>query len=336
MARNNAFYHRFLDLNAASLNVYSKNIIKRLWVSLKALWILIFLKDRNIFIHQGSLLVLFPVFLMRISFLRKVVFYLLNHLASRNRLTLEVNDLPYEQSIDLELDVDYTYKLLQDGFYTIKGCHYIFASNAMAEYVAEKYSIQGKYFKVIINGAPEVSNHTVIFDEQKWITSTSTKYVYAGSLNKGRQIEELLAIFKENENNLLIILGNNGEWLKEIDLPTNIIYLGNFEEKEAHYLVSKCDIGIIPYREERFYYNLCFPTKASFYLTAGVPILTTPLKELQQVFKDKKALLFVPFINWHTTIKNLDNTEIIIMKESAKKIKDSYSWKAILNENKFD
>ncbi|RED19603.1 glycosyltransferase involved in cell wall biosynthesis [Flavobacterium cutihirudinis] len=336
MARNNAFYQRFLDLNAVSLNVYSKSIIKRLWMSIKALWVLIFLKNKNIFIHQGSLFVLFPVFLMRISFFKKWIFYLLNRLARRNKFMLEVNDLPYEQSIDLELHIDDIYKLLQDRLYTIKGCYYIFASNEMASYAALKYSIQDKYFKVIINGAPELFDCPAIFNDEKWITSTDIKFVYAGSLNKGRQIEDLLTIFRENKNNLLIILGNNGEWLKTLDLPANIIYLGNFEEREAHYLVSKCDVGIIPYNEERFYYNLCFPTKVSFYLTAGLPILTTPLKELQQVFKDKKALLFVSFTNWSTTIKNLNTSEILIMKESVKNIKDSYSWKAILNENKFD
>jgi glycosyltransferase involved in cell wall biosynthesis len=281
-------------------------------------------------------MVLFPVFLMRISLLRKSVFYLLNQVSRKNKLIIEVNDLPYEQSIDLELAVHDIHRVLQDGFYTVKRCHYIFASNEMASYIASKYSIEPMYSNVIINGAPQLCDYSSVFTKEEWMHSTKTKFVYAGSLNKGRQIEDLLDVFSENEANLLIVLGNEGEWLKEIQLPKNIIYLGNFEENEAHYLVSKCDIGIIPYNADRFYYNLCFPTKVSFYLTAGLPILSTPLKELQQVFKNEGIVLFVPFADWKSILPNISKKEVAIMKESVQMIKESYSWKTLLNKNKFD
>lgn len=334
MARNHAFYEKFLSLNAIQINVYSKHISQRLLKAVRTILLMIFARNKNLFIHQGSLLVLFPVFFMKIPFLRKLVFYLLNHVANRNKLIVEVNDLPYEQSIDLELEVLEIYNTFQDNLYNIKGCHYIFASNEMAFYVCSKYSIEDVYCNVIINGGPQLFDYSSVFTNEKWIKSEKIKFVYAGSLNKGRQIEDLLYIFSKDDNNLLIILGNEGEWLKTIELPENIIYLGNFKEKEAHYLVSKCDIGIIPYNEKRFYYNLCFPTKVSFYLTAGISVLSTPLKEIQQVFKGNEALLFVPFANWTTVIKNMTKGDVIIMKESVKTIKDLYSWNAILNDSK--
>lgn len=336
MARNKAFYEKFLSLKAIQINVYSKNIAKRFWMALRTLLLLIFTRNKNLFIHQGSLLVLFPIFFMKIPFLRKLVFSLLNRAAKRNKLILEVNDLPYEQSIDLELEVHEIYKIIQDGFYSIKECHYVFASNEMAAYISSKYSIKELYINVIINGAPQLCDYSSIFTNEQWVNSEKTKFVYAGSLNKGRQIEDLLNIFSKDQHNLLIVLGNEGEWLNAVELPENIIYLGNFQEKEAHYLVSKCDIGIIPYNEDRFYYNLCFPTKVSFYLTAGLPILSTPLKELQQVFKNEAALLFVSFDKWSTVIENISKNEVMIMKESAKIIKESYSWKFLLNKGKID
>lgn len=336
MARNRAFYERFSSLDAIRINVYSRNLFKRLGVAVKTLFVLIFIRNRVVFIHQGSLMVLFPVLLMRMSFLRKSVFYLLNQVSNKNKLIIEVNDLPYEQSIDLELTVHNIHKILQDGLYTIKRCHYIFASNEMASYVCSKYSIEPMYSDVIINGAPQLCDYSSTFANEEWIHSAKTKFVYAGSLNKGRQIEDLLLVFSEDDENLLIVLGNEGEWLKSIELPKNIIYLGNFEEDKAHYLVSKCDIGIIPYNADRFYYNLCFPTKVSFYITAGLPILSTPLKELQQVFKNERMIVFVPFAEWKSALINISKKEVLLMKKSVEIIKDSYSWKTLLKKNKFD
>ncbi|MEA9413125.1 hypothetical protein [Flavobacterium sp. PL02] len=272
---------------------------------------------------------------MKIVFFRKIVFYLLKKISSRNKLILEVNDLIYEQSIDLELVVDDFFSFLQDKLYTIENCNYIFASNEMKHYVSEKYSILPKYSTVIVNGAPELCDYSFMFNNEEWMNTDKLKFVYAGSLNKGRQIEDLLAVFDNDKDNLLIVLGNEGEWLEEIELANNIFYLGNFEEKIAHYLVSKCDIGIIPYNEDRFYYNLCFPTKVSFYLTAGLPIFSTPLKELQNVFYNDDVILFNSFSDWKNVIMNIDKKYIEKMKKSTDLIKNKYQWDFLLKRFDF-
>ncbi|KQB41544.1 putative Glycosyltransferase [Flavobacterium aquidurense] len=336
MSRNNAFYKRVSDLDALKINIYSKNIFKRFWFAVKTICTLYFIKNRSILIHQGSLWILFPVFFMKANFFQKLVFHLLAKVSKNNKLTIEVNDLVYEQSIDLELFVDDFFSFLQQRLYTIKDCYYIFASHEMKYYTSKKYNILSKYSSVIINGAPELKDYSIIYNDEKWMESDKKKFVYAGSLNKGRQIEDLLTIFTDNEDNLLIVLGNEGEWLNEIKLPKNIIYLGNFEEGIAHYIVSKCDIGIIPYNENRFYYNLCFPTKVSFYITAGLPVLCTPLKELQNVFYNDDAILFNSFSNWKNIIKDIDKEHIIKMKKATDLIKKSYQWDFVLQSLKFE
>jgi hypothetical protein len=332
MARNKAFYEKFSSLGTNLLNVYNANLIKRFFVLIKVIFIFSFIKNKIIFIHQGTLLYLFSIFFLRFKLIRRFAFFLLNYVSKYNKLILEVNDLPYEQSKDLELNVDFIFKILEDEFYTIKNCNYIFASNEMEKYVCLKYSIPSNYSKVIINGAPQVQDYSSVFKNEKWMESEKCKFVYAGSLNRGRQIDELLNIFNEDENNMLIVFGSEGEWLNDIDLPKNIIFLGNFEESKAHYLVSRCDFGIIPYAEDRFYYNLCFPTKVSFYLTAGLPILATPLKELEQVFKNDKMILFVPFNNWKNEIKKIDRNKSLRMKEFVNIDKKFYYWPSILND----
>lgn len=335
MARNKAFYEAFNDLRGKMFNIYTKNTLSRFWISFKAFILLLFIKNKTVFIHQGALLFLFSMVLLRIIFFRKIIFCLLNRVSKNNKLVIEINDLIYEQSIDLELKVDEIFKILQKNIFAIKNCNYVFASNEMESYVISKYSIPSKNSSVIVNGAPKVKDCSLVVKNEKWMDCNKNKFVYAGSLNKGRQIEDLLNVFASQDNSLLIILGSDGEWLNNVELPENIIYLGNHEESEAHYIVSKCDIGLIPYNAHRFYYNLCYPTKASFYLTAGLPILSTPLKELRNVFQDKGVFLFNDFKDWGGVIDGIDKNVILKMKQEVDFIKEKFYWESLLRKVEF-
>ncbi|MGM8362797.1 glycosyltransferase [Flavobacterium sp. ARAG 55.4] len=336
MARNNAFYEAFNNLNFRLLNVHTKYSIGRLWMTLKAVWILATARNKTIFIHQGTLFFIFSMFLLRKNSFREKIFSFLNKVARYNKLIIEINDLVYEQAIDLELEVDEVFKILQDLMFTIPECNYVFASNEMKCYVNSKYFLDSSKSSVVLNGAPKVQDYSDTIKNKKWIDSNKVKYVYAGSLNKGRQIEELLDIFKTNENCLLIILGSDGEWINNILLPQNILYLGNYQEKEAHYIVSKCDIGIIPYNSDRFYYNMCYPTKASFYLAAGLPILSTKLKEMQNIFENKGVFLFSDFKNWSQLIEELDYNTLKNMQNKVNLVKEEFYWEKLLNDYKYN
>ena len=335
MSRNSAFYNRMCDFDCEKINAYHNSILMRLIYSLKIILLLFVLRNRKIVIHQQTLWILFPVLFMKKIYIRELVFQLLAKVSLNNKLIIEINDLIYEQSIDLQLNVNESFVILQDKLYTIKNCNYIFASNEMERYVLNKYSLNPAFSSVIVNGGPELTDCSGKFVKQDWLSSTKLKYVYAGSLNKGRQIEELIKIFNGDQNTLLIILGNEGDWLKDIPLSDNVIYLGNFREEIAHFIVSKCDIGLIPYNQNRFYYNLCFPTKVSFYLTAGIPVLSTPLLEIQNVFLGKGVILFKPIAEWREYFKSISNEKIIEMKRSVFLIEGMYNWKYLLKAFNF-
>lgn len=329
-SRNNAFRQYFVSNNTLAPLIYSKKTIIRFGYLLNVLRIIIFSRGNEIFIHQGTFLVIFPLPVLRFNCIRKTVFLLTQRLANRNKVTIEINDLPYEQAKDLELFVDENYKTVQDKLYSINNAKYIFASHEMGKYVKSKFYLD---YNVIINGSNAVQDFSESFVLDECFASEKMKYIYAGGLNKGRQIEDLISIFNCRED-ILILIGEWGEWLKNYNLSKNIYYLGKFEEKYAHYLASKCDIGIIPYDENRFYYNICYPTKASFYITAGIPFLSTPLKELQNVFGQTGIAYFVTFKKWESFIENFDKSDLKTVKEKIKKEKSKFYWKELL-ENYF-
>jgi hypothetical protein len=325
-SRNKAFRDAFNEVNAILVNVYSSNLLVRFFYLLNTLRILLFSKSNTIFIHQGALVVLFPYPILKQYWIRALVFRLIKYTSKRNDLTIEVNDLPYEQAKDLELPVLELYKVFQDSLYSLKKAKYIFASHEMGKYVNNKFKLN---YEVIINGSNELREIEYPENIHPCFDSRETKFIYAGGLNKGRQIELLISKFSD-KNEILILIGEWGEWLLDYNLSKNIFYLGKFNEEYAHYLTSKCDVGIIPYDERRFYYNICYPTKASFYITAGIPFLSTPLLELKNIFEESGMVFFVPFKDWSFFIENFNKKSLIGIKENINRQKQRFYWKELL------
>jgi hypothetical protein len=326
-SRNKAFRQAFLDRKASIKAVYDSNPLIRLFYGLNVLMLLLISKGNQIFVHQGSLIVLFPMPIIKFGWIRKLVFKLLQHAADRNTITVEVNDLPYEQSKDLELPVRQLDKVFQERLYSLKNTHYVFASHEMGRYVNEKYNL---HYSVVINGSDRVKDFSNSDAAPACLDSLETKYIYAGGLNKGRQIELLISKFRDRKE-ILILIGEWGDWLLDYELPANIFYLGKFQEDYAHYLTSKCDIGLIPYDENRFYYNICYPTKASFYITAGIPFLSTPLEELKNVFENTGMVYFVPIEQWDEFIEHFDSSSLSDTKKKIERQKHQFYWEDLLN-----
>jgi hypothetical protein len=326
-SRNKAFRAYFSRKEAIVLPVYSANNWMRVKFLLSVLKIMLFSKNNTFFIHQGTLLVLFPLPVLRYNWIRRIFFGILQHTSNRNDVTIEVNDLPYEQAKDLELPVSEVAKVFQDELYTLQKTKYVFASHEMGKYVGATIPLD---YKVILNGSNALADSFDVADVHPCFRSAEMKFIYVGGLNKGRQIEAMLSHFN-NRKEILILMGESGEWLSDYELPSNIHYLGKFKEDYAHYLTSKCDVGIIPYDASRFYYNICYPTKASFYITAGIPFLSTPLVELRNIFEKTGMVYFVPFADWSTFITGFDATRLQDVKKKIDSEKHNFYWETLLN-----
>jgi len=332
MARNEAFKDYFLKKNnIKTINIYSSNIFIRVIKFFRILLLFLFKRDKALFIHQGTILYLFPIKIFGINFFFRSIMKLLLRVSKNNKLIIEINDLPYEQSIDLELTVNPFFLKFEENIFSLSYVHFIFASHEMELYVRNKYKIEKT--STIINGGKIIINSS---SEDKFDFEINSKitFVYAGTLNKGRQIEKLISLFIGKDNVQLVLLGSGGQWIKEEAeiFGGNIYYLGSFIESDAHKIVSRCDIGIIPYDANRFYYNLCYPTKASFYITAGITFLSTPTKELINCFKNYDFVLFKELEEWDTLLKNIKFNEIKYLNSKVNLIKNRFTWDYLISK----
>ena len=332
-SRNSAFF-KVLAKKSSPINVFRIGFLSRLIVILQMLTLFLKIKNKKIFIHQGAVLFLFPVSLLKFKLYRFFLKSILVRLDRCNDLTFEVNDLPYEQSVDLGLEVKSQNKYFQKIILTLSNSQYIFASRLMRDFAVTQYSLNKENSSVIINGAPKFVNNREILDTYEFLKDPRLKFIYSGTLNQGRDIEHIINVFSNKPNKLLILIGPHGEWIKkDLKLPENIIYLGSFPENIAHLIVANCDVGLMHYDEKKLYYNICFPTKASFYVTAGIAVISTPMEEIYEHFRD--YFIFADFSNWSQLIEEINIDDIKQNKSRINLIKEDYTWGSILKKINF-
>ncbi len=265
--------------------------------------------------------------------LSKIFILLVKNASLKNEIIFDISDLKYEQCQALSINFDKmkTYKYFEEKFFSL-GVKYIFASQSMRKYAAEKYCIPFENTDVIINGG--IKSNTLKANCVP-AYNNKIKYVYCGTLNKGRNIEEMINIFLKNKEVQLYLLGSSGEWINNEIVGENVSYLGSFPEEKAHSIVASCDVGIIPYDETLLYYNLAYPTKLSFYLTAGIPFLSTPVRETVAV-QNKYGVGYVAFLSdWPDIINSFSLSQIKIEKEKIKDIKHDFYWENAISESLF-
>ena len=244
---------------------------------------------------------------------------LLRKTCTSNRVIIDISDLKYEQAKDLEIYTDRLAILdyLERGVFSLDS-EFLFASGSMRNYAIGKYRISSERSYVLDNGGDFAFCEIRIPDHHG-----KRRLIYSGTLNKGRQIEKMIDVVSNIPNTVLYLCGRGGEWIESND---NCVYLGALDEDKAHYLVSKCDIGLIPYDETRMYYNIAYPTKLGFYITAGVPFLSTDVGEVR-VIQEKYDIGYIGSIaDWGTILNTIGEEDIKSQKDRIELVKTEFTW----------
>lgn len=250
---------------------------------------------------------------------------LLKRMSKANEVCVDVADIPCEQAVDLGLPIPRYYDEIELSIFSAATV-LMPASESMKKLILLKHpQLHDKKFIVCNNGAERYpySDGNKRIDE---CNVEAIKFVYAGTLNKGRSIETLLSLFSGSKN-ALYLLGADGGWLPEkIQGLTNVFYLGALTEQEAFRVVSECDVGLIPYDSNRPYYNVAYPTKLSFYAAAGVPYLSTPVVEALAVQQRYQCGWICQIDEWKNFIETLDVKKLESTKQISLQVRDCFDW----------
>lgn len=338
MSRNKGFYDYFLSQQTTKIvNINRKNKLMRVLYCIWLILLLPFNKNKKIFIHQNAIVYMFTAALLSCNLGEILLRKFIGNLSSRNLVIVEINDLMIEQAIDLGFSEVAYAKGFYESIFSCQQLRFIFASHYMRDYAVSKYGIICANTEVVINGGSSLTKHNNYPELEEAIRpfedDVRLKFIYAGSVAQNRQISESIEIFIKNPNCILLIMGPGGAWLRQLELPENIRYIGSFENDLAVEIASHCDIGIVPYDESKFYYNLCYPTKASFYICAGIPFLSTPLIELRNVYEKLGICVFYSIHEWAEYIGSLSSLDIVKMKNEiiTKDYVTKFSWNYLIS-----
>lgn len=262
--------------------------------------------------------------------LREAFLLALRRAAARNRVLVDVSDLPVEQaeSLGLELPRDEAQAFREfEASLAELPVETVFAAEAMARYAQRARGLDPARGRIALNGAPRASVRSAEAGER---TPATLRLVYAGTLRRGCGLEELLDAFAAVRRPAqLVLLGSDGEWLRGA-LDERVRLVGGREEAEAHRLAGACHLGLVPYDPSLPYLRLVYPIKASFYWSAGLPVLSTPLPEVEARIASGAAGRCLPLSEWPAWIDALGAEELAALEAQARARAADFTWERTL------
>lgn len=151
------------------------------------------------------------------------------------------------------------------------------------KHIASLYSLKEGKIIVVPNGfLARYVDYSPMKSERRMVV------LYSGSAMKVKDVDKLVAaIARLRQKGLLIDLYIAGARL--IELPA---WVRNFQcdwPTFVREVLSKADIGVIPYPPNRLHFSYAMPAKLSDYMASGKPIISTNLKEIENLIKTYKC-----------------------------------------------
>ena len=202
-------------------------------------------------------------------------------------------------------------------------------TNSVKNFYQDKFNINAN--KIIV--AP---SGTSIENKSFNITLKNKKRLnigYFGSLYKSRGVDLILKLSKIDTDNNYFIFGNLNQYknIKYKNYNHNLYLHDYLPYKEVSKNISKMDILLMPYQEKIVaagnvgnIINFTSPLKLFDYMACGKIIVSSHVKVLKEILKEKKNVIFV---------RNFNN--VYSWKKEIQKIKFLNDKRFIISQNNF-
>ena len=202
-------------------------------------------------------------------------------------------------------------------------------TNSVKQYYQKKFSIESS--KIII--APSGTSIENKFFNNTLKNKKKLSIGYFGSLYKSRGVDLILKLSKIDRDNKYFIFGNlkNYQNIKNKFYSQNLSINDYLPYKSVPKHILKMDVLLMPYQEKIVaagnvgnIIDFTSPLKLFDYMACGKIIISSQVKVLQEILKDKKNVIF---------IKNFNNA--YAWKKEIQKIKFLNDKRYIISQNNF-
>ncbi len=117
--------------------------------------------------------------------------------------------------------------------------------------------------------------------------------VYLGGLQQGRGLEKLIEAMNSSPYHLLLIGDGNLRSRLEARAMSNIHFAGSMQSDEALRVVAACNVGMSLIEPVSLSYELALPSKHFEYMMCGIPIVSSRIPHVLDLFRDEQWIKYV-------------------------------------------
>jgi glycosyltransferase involved in cell wall biosynthesis len=127
----------------------------------------------------------------------------------------------------------------------------------------------------------------------------ATVLVYVGGLQEGRGLIELIESSKALISIQVLLMGEGilrqrlEEFAEETGVKDRVHFAGAVPSEEALKIAAACDVGISLIEPISKSYELALPSKLFEYMMAGLPVVSSKLEQVVELFADQEWIAFV-------------------------------------------
>lgn len=122
--------------------------------------------------------------------------------------------------------------------------------------------------------------------------------MYVGGLQPGRGLEATLRVMPLIKNCVLVLIGHGSieprlrALQAELGLASTVRFYGSADADAVLGLLRGADVGISLIERNSGSYRLALPSKDFEYLYAGLPVVSSPLEQVQHCFAGREYLFY--------------------------------------------
>ena len=171
-------------------------------------------------------------------------------------------------------------------------------SQALKDFIQKKYSVEDKnifvahdgvWLEQYINLDKKVCRQVLL--KELNLSNDSFVVLYSSNLYAGKGLELIIQAAESLPNIIFVIMGRKD---LNLDLPSNLHYLGRKLPEEVPTYVLSADLLILPFTKKLQTWKYHSALKMFEYMASNVPILTSNIGSINEILNSDNAFMFSP------------------------------------------
>jgi glycosyltransferase involved in cell wall biosynthesis len=204
-------------------------------------------------------------------------------------------------------------------------------NDSIADLFYKDYGIR----PIVVRNIPPKSDHQILKTRKELgLPEDKNILILQGAgINVHRGSEEMVEAMPFIENTLLLIIGGGDvvSWLKkrvlELNLSDRVVFKPRMPYSELIHYTANANAGLTLDKDSNLNYRFSLPNKLFDYIQAGIPVISSPLPEIQKIIDTYQVGCYIPDHDPMNIAKKIN--EVLANQEQMKIWKKNCSFASL-------